>query len=441
MDDGLRLRRPDRSQTSFGLLSPEDLVAQDHPVRAVWEVVESLDLSKFREPLKARDGVSGRDATDRALLVSLWLWGSVEGEWSAREVARLCERDATYRWLCGGVTVNHRMLSEFRTGHADALDGLFTQVLAALAHKGLVSVRRITQDGMKVRASAGAASFRREPTLLERQAEAHEHVAALRALYEDAERSAGLGTRRRAARERAARERVARVEEAVGLVRELQKRQEASGAKMGEGKRRLKQKPVRASTTDPDATRMKASGSGDRPRAMSDGGFRPAYNVQVASDPSSRAVVGVSVSTAGTDYGLDGPMREQVERRTGGAVKEHLVDGGYLKKESVDQAGAEGVTLYVPPKPPKDAQKNGDEFTPRPTDSEAMKALRLRMGSEAGKQTYKLRASTSETVNADLRCRRGLRELTVRGAKKVTCVALWSALAYNVMHFAKQLIV
>jgi hypothetical protein len=152
-------------------------------------------------------------------------------------------------------------------------------------------------------------------------------------------------------------------------------------------------------------------------------------------------VVGVSVSTAGTDYGLDGPMREQVERRTGGAVKEHLVDGGYLKKESVDQAGAEGVTLYVPPKPPKDAQKNGDEFTPRPTDSEAMKALRLRMGSEAGKQTYKLRASTSETVNADLRCRRGLRELTVRGAKKVTCVALWSARAYNDMHFAKQLIV
>jgi transposase len=415
---------------SFGLLSPEDLVPEDHPVRAVWRVVQSLDLSEFREPLRARAGVAGRDATDPELLAALWLWASVQGEWSAREVARLCERDATYRWLCGGVTVNHRMLSEFRTGHADALDALFTQVLAALVHKGLVGVGRVSQDGMKVRASAGASSFRREPTLLQRQAEAREHVAELRALYDDAERSAGVASRRRAMRERAARERAGRVDEAVALVRELQKKQEASGAKMGRGKRREQQKPVRASTTDPEATRMK----------MSDGGFRPAYNVQVASDPLSRAIVGVSVSTSGNDYGLDGPMREQVGRRTGGVVKEHLVDGGYLKKESVDAAAAEGVTLYVPPKPPKDPGKNGDEFTPRPGDSGAMKALRERMGSEAGKEVYKLRASTSETVNADLRCRRGLRELTVRGVKKVTCVALWSALAYNVMHFARELV-
>lgn len=430
MDDGLRLRRPDRSQTSFGLLSPEDLVAEDHAVRVVWRVVQSLDLSAFRAPLKARAGVAGRDATDPALLVALWLWASVRGEWSARELARLCGVDVTYRWLCGGVTVNHRMLGEFRTGHADALDALFTRVLAALAHKGLVSVERVAQDGMKVRASAGAASFRREPTLLERREEAREHVAALRALYEDAERSGGLGARRRAAMDRAARERGRRVDEAVELVRELQSKQEASGARMGEGKRRAKQKPVRASTTDPDATRMK----------MSDGGFRPAYNVQLASDPVSRAVVGVSVSTSGNDYGLDGPMRRQVQQRTGGVVREHLVDGGYLKKESVEAAAHEGVALYVPPKPPKDPEKNGDEFTPRPRDGQAMKALRERMGSEAGKEVYKQRASTSETVNADLRCRRGLRELTVRGAKKVTCVVLWSALAYNVMHFAKELI-
>jgi hypothetical protein len=308
---------------------------------------------------------------------------------------------------------------------------LFTQVLAALAHKGLVSVARISQDGMKVRASAGAASFRREPTLLQRQAEAREHVATLRSLYHDAERSGGIGARRRAMRERAAKERAGRVDEAVALARELQKKQEASGAKMGGGRRRGQQKPVRASTTDPEATRMR----------MSDGGFRPAYNVQVASDPASRAIVGVSVSTAGNDYDLDGPMRRQVGRRTGGGgvVREHLVDGGYLKKESVDAAAAEGVTLYVPPKPPKDAAGHGDEFTPRPGDSAAMKALRERTGSEAGKGVYKLRASTSETVNADLRCRRGLRELTVRGVRKVTCVALWSALAYNVMHFAKEL--
>ena len=356
MDDDVRLRRPDRSQMSFGLLSPEDLVAEDHPVRAVWKVVESLDLSAFCTPLKARAGAPGRDATDPALLVSLWLWGSIEGEWSARELARLCGRDATYQWLCGGVTVNHRMLSEFRTGHADALDALFTQVLAALAHKGLVQVVRISQDGMKVRASAGASSFRREPTLLERQAEARQHVAALRALYDDAERSAGASARQRAMRERAAKQRLERVDEAVRLVGELQKRQEASGKRMGEGQRREQQKPVRASTTDVDATRMK----------MSDGGFRPAYNVQLASDPVSRAVVGVSVGTEGNDYGLDGPMRRQVERRTAGTVGEHLVDGGYLTKEAVDVAAREGVRCTCRPSRRRTRRTTASSSRPAP---------------------------------------------------------------------------
>jgi transposase len=141
---------------------PDDLVGIQHSVRLVMAVVEKLDVSRFCEPIKAREGFAGRDATDPRLLVALWLYASIRGIGSARELARRCEESAPFRWLCGGVTVNHRLLSDFRTDHADALDELFTQVIASLVDKEVVQVSRIRQDGVRVRVNAGASSFRRE---------------------------------------------------------------------------------------------------------------------------------------------------------------------------------------------------------------------------------------------------------------------------------------
>jgi transposase len=406
------------------------MVAADHRVREIWHVTGALDLSKFGSAVKARKGVCGRDATDPRLLVALWLWASIEGEFSARHLAELCERDIIYRWLCGGISVNHRLLSDFRTDHADALDDLFTQVLASLMHKGLVQIKRISQDGMKLRASAGAASFRRGPTLVQKQSEAQEHLQQLRKLFEDAEQSAAIGARSAAMQKRAAQDRQNRLDQAVALIEQLQSQQEQSGKKMSHKQRQEQQKPVRASSTDPQALRMK----------MSDGGYRPAYNLQFAADTASRAILEVLVSTSGTDYGLDAQMRDRIKRRSGQIPAEHLLDGGYLTKHAVDAAAADQVRLYIPPKPPRNAAKNGDEFVPRTGDSQAMKDLRLRMGTEQAKTIYQQRGSTSETINADLRCCRGLGQLTVRGVKKVTCLALWSALAYTLMHFAKGLL-
>jgi hypothetical protein len=52
---------------------PDDLVNASQPVRMVMAVVEKLDLIRFHEPIKARQGQAGRDATDPRLLVALWL--------------------------------------------------------------------------------------------------------------------------------------------------------------------------------------------------------------------------------------------------------------------------------------------------------------------------------------------------------------------------------
>ena len=428
--ESLRLRSPNRAQVALRMECPESLVSEDDPVRVIWEVTGKLNLSRFYEPVKAREGHVGRDATDPRLLLALWLYASTQGVGSAREVARLCESHRGYQWLCGGVSVNYHLLSDFRVSHGEALDEFLTQILAVLSQRKLIEVWRISQDGLRVRACAGAGSFRRRNRLQDYLEQAREHVRQLRAQVEDASQAATLSTRQRAAQERAGRERAERLEKALAQLPELEKRQKQRAPTVSAKDRAKKLKEPRASTTDAEARVMK----------MSDGGYRPAYNVQLACDPESRAVVGVEVTDQGVDTQQSEPMRRQVEQRTGGCVREHLMDGGYLDFEQIDRAAHQGVELYVPAKPPRNPEKRASAYEPRLGDSEATAKWRQRMGTPEGQKVYSLRASTIETINADLRCYRGLTPFTVRGRSKVRCVALWAVLAYNLMHFGRALL-
>lgn len=428
----VRLRVAERRQLGWIAQCPDDLVGLSHPVRMIAAVVEKLDVSKFYEPIKAREGVAGRDTTDPRLLVSLWLYACIRGIGSARELARRCEESAPFLWLCGGVRVNHRLLSDFRTDPGSALDELFTQVIASLVDKGVVAVSRVSQDGVRVRVSAGADSFRREERLGELLVKAREHVAELRRQVDGPEQAAQTA-RQRAARRRAAEDKLQRLEQAVAQLPELQRRQREAERRAGAGKEgeKVRARQPRVSTSDPEARRMK----------MPNGGFHPAVNVQLATDTESRAVVGVEVSNEGADsVGLSRPMRQQVEQRTGQHVAQHLMDGGYMRKDDIEQAHAAGVELFVPPKPAKSPPRRGRELEPKPGDSPAVVAWKQRMASQEGQQIYRQRAATSETVNADLRSYRGLTQITVRGLHKARSVALWCALAYNVMHFAAALL-
>jgi transposase len=414
-----RLRQPDRNQVLMRPCSLEELIPAGHEVRTLWAVVEKLDLSGFYQALKARGQTPGRAATDPRLLTALWLWASTQGEGSAREVARLCERDDTYKWLCGGVSINHHSLSDFHVDHEAALDELFTLVLAMLMEKELVSVKRISQDGMRVRASAGQSSFKRRETAEKHLAAAREQIELLKLMASDPandERSA----REKAAAERAAREREQRVSAALARLPELEAIKKKHNGKKSK-------QPPRASITDAEARVMK----------MGDGGFRPAYNVQLSQDTDSRAIVGVDVTTAGTDHDQSEPMRQQVQNRTEERVEEHLVDGGFVKLEVIQRAEEADVKMYAPPKATK---ARPEPYTRCEKDTDQIAAWRERMGTEAAKRIYKLRAATAETVNGDLRTYRGLDRLLVRGISKVRCVVMWSALAYNLMHFGAALL-
>lgn len=440
-DEPPRLRRPDRRQVLLQPCCLEDLLPPEHEFRTLWAVVAKLDLSAFYAPLRCRGSSPGRGATDPQLLVGLWLAGATCGVGQARALARLCEHDERFKWMCGGVSVNHHTLGDFRVGHAGALDALFTSVLALLMAEGLVHVDRITQDGLRVRAAAGHGSFKRAGKLEAALDEAKAQVAALAEqgrreqeqargqdpADENSERSRLRSDRQRAAQERAARERQERIERAMAQMPELEKIKQ---------NRRNKEprSAARASTTDGDARVMK----------MPDGGFRPACNVQIAADTASRAILAVSVSNKGTDQPHSQPLRKQVQARTGRSAREHLMDGGFVKLEAITESEAAGAAVYAPPKETKFRKKRSDTradpYTPVAGDTPEVIAWRTRMAGPEAQAIYRQRAATSETINADLRCFRGLVQLTVRGLDKALSVVLWSALAYNLMHFGASLL-
>jgi hypothetical protein len=285
---------------------------------------------------------------------------------------------------------------------------------------------------VRVRVGAGASSFRREERLEQLLQQARQHVEQLRVQVDSPEHAA-LSARQHAARKRAAVEKQQRLEAAIAQLPELKQRQAEAARRAGQGKRgqQIRARQPRVSTTDAEARVMK----------MPNGGFNPAVNVQLAADTESRAILGVEVSNEGSDNaGLSEPMRRQVEQRTGEKIRQHLIDGGYMRSEDIEQAHLKGVELFVPPKPARNARNQGHELEPKRGDNEAVLCWKRRMGSEEGKQIYKQRAATSEPVNGDLRSYRGLTQLTVRGLNKIRCVALWCALAYNLMHFAAALL-
>ncbi len=384
-------------------------------MRLVWAYVEALDLSALYQNIRAVEGHVGRDAVDPKILMALWMFATIEGVGSARELARLCERDLAYLWICGGVGVNHHLLSDFRTGHGEFLDQLLTDTIATLLHRQIVTLETVAQDGMRVRANAGTSSFRRKTTLEACRQRAAEQVRALREENQDETKPGSGNARQTAARKRAARERLERVEQALKDLKEIERQKEAQ--EKGTGKN------ARASTTDSQARTMK----------MPNGGFSPAYNVQFATDATSRMIVSVGVSNNGSDGSQMAPRHADIHQRYGKHPGKYLVDGGFTRKNDITTLEKCGTQVFGPiPQAKSMVAKGTDPYARQPGDSDEMLAFRKRMRTDEAKTIYKLRSSVAEFPNAECR-HRGLQQFLVRGLQKVKTIAVWHALTFNLM--------
>jgi transposase len=416
-----RVVRAERRQMEMLPTTLDEQLAEDHPARAIWSYLERVDLDEFYASIDAVEGEPGRPASDPQVLLAVWLLATAQGVGSARHVARLCEEHIAYRWLRAGVPINYHLLADVRVRHRRALNALLTQILAALMTAGLVGLRRVAQDGLRVRANAGAASFRGQVGLTQALAEARTQVDRLAQQVDLPERD--QSRRQHKARERAARQRLQRVEQALAVLPELTEVKLRQRRTLDQPRRARVTEP-RVSTTDPEARVMH----------MPDGGFRPAYNVQLATDADSQVIVGVSISTRGTDQGEALPMAEHVASRTGYYPTEYLVDGGYVKRDDFTALERRGSSVYAPLRPPRTLTSGREAATPRADDSAEVIAWRARMESAAAKTIYRQRGATAECVNAHVR-RHGVVQFGVRGVENVLSVMLLVAITHNLLRW------
>lgn len=476
-----RVRVVDRSQMTWQMLDVERLIEPDHPARAIWDLVGRLKLEGFYAPIEAVEGGAGRTPWDPRLLISLWIYAYSRGISSAREVARRCTYEPAFQWLCGLGEINHHTLSDFRVDHDKSLRELFVQVLGVLSSEGLVSLERVMHDGTRIKACAGADSFRREERL-------REHLEAARKQVE------GMGdprqeesTRKRAAQERAGRERQQRLEQALEEVQ-----------KVRQAKRPQNKDQARASESDPQARIMK----------QSDGGYAPSYNVQLSTEASHRVIVGIDVSQSGSDFvHLIGAMA-QVEANMGQKPAQVVVDGGFTSRENIMAMAEQGIDLigslpeanpssagqqrqrgvsekFFPDKFSYDAQQNiyrcpvgasltakGREFCPgvvfhkyvakaevcavcqfrseccpgnqhhgrsvvRAVHAAEVRKFAEKMETESAKAIYRHRGAVAEFPNAWIKDKLGLKQFRLRGLIKVGLEVLWAALTYNIQQWIR----
>lgn len=475
-----RLASIDRRQLVLRTVDVERLIDEYHSARSIWELVGRLDLGLYHAQIEAVQGHAGRDHTDPQLLISLWLYAYSRGISSARAVARQCEFEPGFQWLCGLRAISHRTLSGFRSENKAALDDLFVQVLGMLSAEGLITLERLTLDGTKIKANAGGNSFRRKEKLQAHLELAREQVRILNAEGEQEESTA---TRQAAARRRAARQRASRLEAAVREVERLQE----------EKKHDRKEFVARASSTDADAHVMRNG----------EGGTVPSYNVQLLTDTTHGMVVNVEATTDAIDYRQLKPALERCVTTLRRTPKQIVADGDYTNHASVQAAAESGVDFYgswqdswkpvehdacgrsgeflasaFPYDPQRDsftcpAEKvltrrtrmdrgNGvithvyhagktacsqcplrSQCAPanarpgwwrsitRTEEPAATTAFKAKMATEEAQQIYAQRSQIAEFPHAWIKERCGLRQFRCRGRLKATMEAMWACLSYN----------
>lgn len=477
-----RLKPINRKQLMLRPVDVESLIEQDHPARAIWEFVGRLDLSAYYKQIKVVEGEAGRPAIDPQLLISLWIYAYSRAVSSGREIERQCGYEPGFQWLTGLERINHHTLSDFRVDHREALDDLFAQVLGVLSAEGLVTLDQVMHDGTKVRANAGADTFRREERLRHHLELARQQVEAMGDPC-----SEEVSKRVASARLRALREREQRLEAALENLEEI---------RAGKGSEEEK-KQARASMSDPEARVMK----------QPDGGFAPSYNVQVSTDGSAGVIVAVGVTQAGGDAHELEPAMDRVEEDNKQRPKQAVVDGGYVNRENIVGLAARGIDLIGPIPEARSsagqmerrgvskqfypeafaydevadtyscpagrtlthsgkekrvgqtihqyrasredchgcvfkqqccptATAGGRTLTRRVEDAE-VQAFQERMQTDEAQTTYKRRGAVAEFSNLWLKSKLGLRQFRLRGLTKVEMEARWAALTYNIQQWVR----
>lgn len=443
-----------RNQLALLPASIEEYVPRNDLVRYVDQLVDEFSL----EEIESCYAATGRPAYAPRLLVKVLLYGKMRGIRSGRELATACRENLRFIFLTRNEKPDFRTINDFRKRHGSRLAGLLRQTISIGLSEGIIDLKQVCIDGTKLGASAGRRSFK-TPERLQAELEALE--VELAASFEaDNER------------DKEEDERYGDDDDGEGKLppeiqdkRELQEKLRRALKEHAECER--KEKPESISTTDPECRMMKGKG------------VNPSYNAQAAIDVKSRMAVGGYVVNACCDSSELIPMIDEIEKETGRAPDLVSADKGYTRQEHLVELEERGIDGYI-----SQRERRKQEFTydvprdlylcpegkelpcieKRPgfsryailgtcehcarkpqcwkkgalqrsvciTDKEeALQRMRLKTLSEKGKEISRIRASSIEPLFGTIKFAKRLRQLTVRGLKRVSDAWKLELAAYN----------
>jgi transposase len=387
----------DREQVLLMPPSLREWLPVDHLAWFVLDAVAELDLAVFYGDYRA-DG-HGRPAHDPAMMVALVLYAFAVGERSTRKIERRCREDVAFRVVTGNLAPDHATIARFLVRHQDALEGLFSQVLALCARAGLVRAGTIALDSTKVHANAsGLANLDYERIAREIIAEGIATDAAEDELYGDARGDelppelADPTTRRQ--RLRAAKAELEAEWEAERRAREelLERRAEHE---QRTGRRPPGRPPIERDLSGDPPGRVNLTDRDSRP-VRTPRGFIQGYNAQAVAT-EGQIIIAADVTSGSADQGLLGPMIDACRCELKAAAihaqpETVLADSGYWSAPQIRQLMADGLTVLVPP----DAHARA---APNPRRRGGLyEHMRQRLASDEGGALYKKRMTMIEPI-------------------------------------------
>jgi len=456
------------------MLVPPDMrewLPADHLVWLVLEVVDQLDLSGLVQVYR-RGGV-GREAYDPGMLTAVLVYAYCTGERSSRRIEGLCGTDVAFRVAAAQHRPDHTTLARFRARHAEALAGLFGQVLVMCASAGMGRVGSVAIDGTKI---AGQASLRKNysEARLRKLADQVLAEAAATDAAEDAvlgeasgaelpaELAPGPG---RAARIKAAlaklakecqqavdddvataraerslareqhvvdTERAARPARRRGPVEDRAKvragqarvdkvKDQLAQSRAGKGPRAHRFKGS-ANPSDPDTGPMPQRGKG----------FVQGFNAQVAVT-DDHLILATDVTNQPNDAPSFVPMMNAAVQAVAGCwpgqpVGVVLADAGYISTDNLTAPGPD--RLIATGRTPEEPAKKGLHH-----EAITTMAARLQPGTP-DRERYKRRQATVEPVLGQIKDRIGLRRFSRRGLQAARHELALAALAFNIRRLA-----
>jgi transposase len=436
---GYNFIRPDRDQLFLMPPALQDWLPSDDLAYFLLDAVDQFDLTPFYAAYRA-DGV-GQAAFQPHMMVALLLYAYCQGVRSSRQIERLCERDVAFRVVAGNLRPDHATVARFRQRHAEALKGLFTDILRLCKEAGLVKVGVVALDGTKMAADAALEANRTYESI-----RSEVETMLSEAETKDIEEDQLYGPERRgdelpeSLRDRGGRlERLRRCRErleqeaAAAAADHAQKLEEraAKEAETGQKLRGRKPKPVseapeaeaKANVTDPDSRIMKTRR-----------GYVQGYNAQAVAT-ADQIIVAAEVTADENDVDQLHPMLAAAanELQVAGveeAIEAALVDAGYCSEANLAAADPEGPELFVATRKDwKQREQMRQAPPPRgriPGHLSHRERMDRKLLTKRGRRLYKQRSQIIEPVFGQTKACRGIDRFMQRGL--VNCQAEWKVI-------------